>query len=373
MMWLRRSERNTVTRQKTILIIGSGSLAQNVALALSDMDTTISAVHLVARSYNKLETIAHVANCRAVLRGSITRCTPHQSGGHIEDSVAPLVERTAADVVLNCSSTHSPTEVTHRPSRWTDLVQQAGIALAFPFHAQFATRVAAAVNRAANESTLYVNAAFPDAVNPVIAALNLPIHCGVGNVATLAASLTSSIPNFTDAKRIRIVAHHYHLSTPECQDYEARAWIGDTALPDVSNRLKMLRDCDRRLLNPLTGYTAARLLRDLVFDGSTTTHVPAPLGLPGGYPVEINHGRIRLDLPTGVCESDVPAWQRHWGALDGVAVDCTGEAVFSDAVLESTNAYLCLPRRIAPTEIDSVVKELDRLRRQLRVMESASA
>lgn len=192
---------------RTVVVIGSGFLARAVVYSLADVLTEPVGVHLVARSLGPLSTMAHLATCRSTLLGNPVRFTAHPM-----DKVVA-----GAEVVLNCSSTHSSAEARVRPSAWTDLVKACGIALALPFHAEFA----ALMSRTAGDA-MFVNAPFPNAVNPVLAALGLPIHCGAGNIATLAASVGGEI---------RMLAHHYHLSKP-ARD-EARVWIGADEVTDV--------------------------------------------------------------------------------------------------------------------------------------------
>ncbi|MFF1870132.1 hypothetical protein [Kitasatospora herbaricolor] len=351
---------------RTVVVIGSGSLAQHVVNSLADTVTGPAAVHLVARSAGTLATMAHMASCRAALLGAAVRFTPHpMDPARPGDSVAALVDEVGADLVLSCSSTHSSAEVRERPSRWTDLVRAGGIALALPFHVRFAALMSDAVARGGG--ALFLNASFPDAVNPVLAALGGPIHCGVGNIATVAASLTGT---GEPGERLRVLAHHHHLSAPERPTDEARVWTGAEQLKDVRERMTALRSCDRRMLNALTGHTAALLVRDLLGDRPFHTHVPGPLGLPGGYPVRVDRGRIELDLPPGVTEATAVAWQAAWGARDGVAVDRQGRAEFSDRTIRSALPYAELPRFVAPAEFAELAAELELVRQRLREAES---
>lgn len=120
------------------------------------------------------------------------------------------------------------------------------------------------------------------------------------------------------------------------------------------------------MLNDFTGHTASLLIRDLLREGPMRTHVPGPLGLPGGYPVLLEQGRIELDLPEGVSEADAVAWQTAWGARDGVAVDRQGRAEFSDHVIETAEPYVKLPRTMEPAETIAFAEELDLVRKRLR-------
>ncbi|MFF1954709.1 hypothetical protein, partial [Kitasatospora herbaricolor] len=111
-------------------------------------------------------------------------------------------------------------------------------------------------------------------------------------------------------------------------------------------------------------------VRDLLGDRPFHTHVPGPLGLPGGYPVRVDRGRIELDLPPGVTEATAVAWQAAWGARDGVAVDRQGRAEFSDRTIRSALPYAELPRFVAPAEFAELAAELELVRQRLREAES---
>jgi hypothetical protein len=347
----------------TAVVVGSGALAQSVLFALCDIDPGPTAGHLIARSTDRLSTIAHVANRRAALLGSAVRFTPHPLDPERPgESVAALVGATGADLVLNCASTHGPSEVVERPSGWTALVRSAGIGLVFPFHAAFVAQLAQAVSASGGRDTLFLNAALPDAVNPVLAALGLPVHCGVGNIATIAASLDG-----IETGRLRVLAHHHQLSTPADPRQEARVWLDGVELTDVGERLAAMRACDRRMLHVLTGHTAALLVRDLLHRRPVSAHVPGPLGLPGGYPVRIDEQRrIVLDLPAGVGEAEAVELQLGWGRQDGVAVGRDGSAEFSDRVRAAVEPYVSMPNDMTPRQIIDFAGELEKVRSELR-------
>lgn len=359
---------------KTVAVIGSGSLAQSVVNSFADIEAGPISVHLIARSTERVSTMAHVATCRAALLGSSMSVTPHRMNpDRPGDSVAALVDTVRPHVALNCSSTHSSAEAADHPSAWTDVVRACGIAVALPLHVQFAALMSEAVMRSGKSDTKFINAAYPDAVNPVLAALGLPVFCGVGNIATLAATLTAAAVGSGDMERPRILAHHYHLAQPEHRQDEARIWMGADEVTDARDRLAPLRSCDRRIRNYLTGHTAALLIRDLLSDAPFRTHVPGPLGLPGGFPVRVEQGHIALDLPDGLNEAQAVAQQVQWGGKNGVAVDGQGRAQFSDHLREVVGPYLKIPRSMEPAEINLLAVELDTVRQRLRRQESSRA
>jgi hypothetical protein len=46
--------------------------------------------------------------------------------------------------------------------------------------------------------------------------------------------------------------------------------------------------------------------------------IPGPFGLPGGYPVCIEHGKLTLDLPSSHSQADAVAFQRIAAREDGI-------------------------------------------------------
>ncbi|WP_194905261.1 potassium transporter TrkA [Catenulispora rubra] len=232
------------------------------------------------------------------------------------------------DGVFLCASRQSPWERTTDPSPWTEFVQHAGYGVTVPLQAQFALAVGRAVDRlgARGESggrgraPWFVNACLPDIVNPLITALDVPVLCGIGNVAILAAFLQAAT-GAPDQKELKLLAHHYHLHAPHDPAEEALAWQGETALPEVGALLAAGRRVERRELNQVTGLGAATLITDLLTGAERATHLPGPAGLPGGYPVLVRDGEVSLRLPAELDREAAIAANRRASALDGAVLD----------------------------------------------------
>lgn len=83
-----------------------------------------------------------------------------------------------------------------------------------------------------------VNASYPDAVNPVLKALNLNVLCGVGNVGILAAVWEE---HATAGGPVSILAHHSDLSQIAHSDVptngRVRAWVRDTEVSRIDAAL----------------------------------------------------------------------------------------------------------------------------------------
>ncbi|MGH3760566.1 hypothetical protein [Actinophytocola sp.] len=277
------------------------------------------------------------------------------------DDVRRGLAELAPAVVLNCVSHHSPWE---RPSEWMKLVRRAGFAITLPLQAQPAMTVA----RAAAEldpAPLVVNACFPDLVNPLLAALGLPVLCGAGNVAVLAASVRAAL-DLEPLRDLRMLAHHVHLHAPAGPDDEARVWLDGKAVDDVTALLARQRATPRSELNHVTGYTTALLVQHLLTGGDLRANLPGPLGLPGGYPVLLRDGALELDLPDGLDEGAAVAWNQRAALADGGRID--GDRVeFAPRAAQALEPHLPdLAAGFPVAEVTSVLDRIVELRDRLR-------
>jgi hypothetical protein len=331
---------------RQIVLVGSGHLARAVGHSLAALATASPSVGvtILARDGAAAGELALACAARAAVSGSPISF----AAGPLAETDAVL-ERLRPAVLLCCVSEQSPYERVLAPSAWTALVAEGGFGITLPFQAAIAADLARAVSRSSPQ-TLFVNGAFPDAVNPLLAALGLPVLCGIGNVSTLNACLGAGQP-----KRLRVLGHHVHLGQAA---EEARAWEDDQELADVTERLAGYRGLPRVELNGIAGHAAARLVLDLAAGRAVRTSVPGPLGLPGGYPVTITGGVVELDLPPGLTRTDAVAWNVRAGEADGVSV--------VDGYVRYTPTAAKVRPDWAVTELDQVRHELAEIRQQLR-------
>lgn len=343
----------------SVVVLGNGSLARSIcySLALSDIPMVVT---VVARDARKSAEIAYVANARAALSG--TRVELRAVGADLSDLAALTAVLRAAgpSVVLLVASLQSPWERFTAPSGWTALLDRAGFGLTAPLHARLA-RIAAAA--AADTSARFLNGAYPDAVNPMLAGLGLAPFAGIGNAALISASLRSALAPPAGAC-LRVLAHHVHLHIPNSPANEARAWLDDTPVIEITDGLVAQRTAARPELNVVTGHSTAKLIADLVAGIEVRASLPGPLGLPGGYPVRIGNS-LRLDLPAGLNQADAVAWNHEMAILDGVDVDGT-TVRFAERVTVALEPYLSTLDVFGIEELDEVTNALLRLRDTLR-------
>jgi hypothetical protein len=290
--------------------------------------------------------------------------------------VRGLLDGLRPDLVLLAASLQSPWERDGAPSAWTDALAAAGFGLSLPLQARFAMTVADAARQT---GSVFLNACFPDAVNPVLHALDLPVCCGIGNAATVAASLGAALADRADGAQLRVLAHHVHFhapADPADPASEAMAWLDDEPVSGVGHLLSALRASDRGLLNQVNGLTAARVAGALITGEEYRTSVPGPDGRPGGYPVRIADHGLALDLPSGLGPDEAVAHNQRWAVADGVVVE--GRTVrFVGAAADLIEVHApSLPVSFELTDPDVVqamCDELIALRDKLRITRSALA
>lgn len=305
-----------------LLVLGSGSLARALCLSLATIATQDIHVTVLARDGAAAEELAYLGNVRAGLAQRPVRLTGQAASLTDRHALEHAVGRAA--IAVQCASWYSPWSA---PPALKALVAQAGFGATLPLQARLAIETAQAIQRT-QSGTLFVNACYPDAVNPQLARLGLPILCGIGNVATLAAGLSFQLGA---AGRLKMLAHHEHLHAPAHPEDEALAWVDDVAVAEVGKLLAAQRRADRRRLNHITGLAGAQLVAALVTGEQMATHVPGPHGRPGGYPVRVHAGTISLDLPSGLDEAAATAWNERAGAREGVHLDDDLEDVVAKA------------------------------------------
>jgi hypothetical protein len=267
---------------------------------------------------------------------------------------------------LNCASLHSPREEALAPSAWTSLVHRVGFGLTLPLQAVPAVTIGRTLAEAGSDA-VFINACYPDLVNPVLRALDLPIFCGVGNANLVAAALQQAL-RLPDQRGLRLLAHHRHLYDQDDPRWDVRGWLGDRPILDVGELLGPLRSIDRTHRNPISGRAAAELIEHVLADRMLLTSVPGPLGLPGGYPARISGRRLALDLPPQVAANSAVDWNRQQCLRDGVDVQENGDIRFAPRIAGELDRILPeLAGGFHASRIVEVSEQVVELRRRWRM------
>ncbi len=347
----------------TILIIGSGSLTRAISYSLALLPSRPHRVIVCARSRDKLNEIIYVSRAKAASAHSPAKFETVEFDPESGDACR-LLSSLQPDIIINCASYYSPWEWIHQPSLWTQLLRGAGFGFTLPLQAAFAIKFAKAV-AAHSRPVLFINGCYPDAVNPLLRALGLPVFCGIGNIALVAASLRSSL-GLMSGQRLQVMAHHLHLYTPKPGVDEAQVWVDGKHCENVTGLLVNQRTSNGLEVNKVIGCTAAVLLRDILDGSGKETHVPGPFGLPGGYPVRVVGARMELNLPANLSECEAIAWNERIAVADGVRILSNGNVEFGEETKLALRQYIPqISEGFHASEIDKVIQSLLQLRQRL--------
>jgi hypothetical protein len=270
------------------------------------------------------------------------------------------------DVIVQCASLLSPWLLPKRSDPRALALATAG------FAAQLPAQLPAvhAVMRAARETGCtapVVNASYPDVTHPILQRLGLAPTIGLGNATMIWLRVRAALRDSLLAEQsVRVFAHHAHVlgcmrSTPPPFAHPPLIFVGDDA-----ERRDDLAYAGPPLvagaeLNALTAAAADPLLKGLLTDIPVRLSAPAPLGLPGGYPIELSRTILKLDLPSGVSRDEAIAYQSACARYDGIErIESDGTVVFTDA---TSNALKPIDPRLAePLEPHAALARFEFLR-----------
>jgi hypothetical protein len=320
-------------RQVEIAITGSGSFATEVLHALARQTTDVLDVALVARDLDRLSQLARSAAEIAASVGGRLRVVPVILDWSDDALISRTVRELRPRVIVHTASLQSPWTLSGS-DRWSTLIKTVGFGFTLPLQAALAMKIARAI---ADESpaTSLVNACYPDAVNPVLAANGLPVTGGLGNVAILAAVLWDGLePSMKEGKQLRMIGHHAHFGAfNEGREVEpaVKAWLDEVPIHDVAEQWFRNTRLPRNL-NDVAGSAAVPMLFALSDRGpSWKGHSPGPLGLLGGYPVIARAGEIEIDLPAEISLEEAKALNLKAGLADGIALNDNGDVELPDS------------------------------------------
>lgn len=319
-----------------VVVTGTGALAAATLYALMGAHDRPLRVGVLSRDTARLQWLVRSVQARALCLGVDLRLEAIQADWQDHDSLCRALEHCRPRLIVHTASLQSPWALEQR-NAWSELVSAIGYGMTLPLHLVLARRLGRAILSAA-PAALFINACYPDALNPMLRAAAIPVVCGTGNVAILAAMMAA---DRASGGKLQMIAHHAHVTAAISGtdrslqflrawrddvpiDTEARAWVRGAKLPG-----------DERL-NIVTCAVTARVAMSLLgLREPWCTNLPGPLGLPGGYPVHVRNGQLALNLPRDLTLSEAVRYNHAASYADGVTVDEQGIASLTDAAASS--------------------------------------
>ncbi|WP_327404487.1 hypothetical protein OG194_33420 [Streptomyces sp. NBC_01288] len=366
------------TRPPRILVVGSGDLAARV-LSLLAHSSTPRVVGVLGRRADAVQRLSNLVRQTAIQHGGRVDVSAFHADLSDEARTATALGSFAPDIIFNAASIQSWHVVTGLSERRRQAIAKAHFGPWLPMHLAPVLKLMRAV-RACGSDALVINAAYPDAVHPVLATANLSPHAGIGNVANptaglrlvAAAAIGCSVHDLT----VRFIAHHYtsHRIGRSGNSGGAPCALrffldGEDVTRAAGDPENLFAELARHHGRPsgMTGQTmtsasAMSILQPLLDGTSRLAHSPGVDGRVGGYPVRVANRAIHVDLPHDIDLATAQEINTQAQVFDGIErIDSDGTVTFTDTavdVMRSELQYHC--KRMPLTDVDECASELRR-------------
>lgn len=306
-----------------------------------------------------------------------------------EAKVVELLVKEKPNIVVNYAIPFT-WDAARRLSNY-DKISRAGLGAFAPMQV-LAPKIIAQALATSEIDAKFIVGNLPDITIPIIYGLKkhfdlrLPI-AGAGNVGLIEAAIKHQIS--IDRKisvnelSVFLVAHHIHWVAPREPGYRNDAPFllkvthkGNDITIELGNQRELMNRAIVNCYEPgadfssTTALLATKLVLFLLDDEGRrqSMHVPAPNGLPGGYPVIVKDGEINLDLPSEWKQSEAEdlmkqALQRD--GIDQIAEDGSIHFNAESIAILKNEVGIILPEIVRPSELETVAKE------QIRIAQNA--
>jgi hypothetical protein len=356
----------------TVMLIGLGGLG-SVVLELLAREESVGRIIVCDSNMARCTARCNLARLGAIAQGYQPSIQFFRLDLNQHDAVAETVRCEAPDIILSTASMQTWWLPDLLPAEQAAALKRARFGVWLPVHLTLTLKLMQAL-RDADYRGVTLTAPFPDVVNCILGKLRLAPTCGVGNLDEIvpklrllaAERLGAPLP----AVRVILVAHHaleaavFGEPRNEIPPYFLRVYLDEKDVTEAVGAEELLLSPYPLPSGPawcfLTAGSTVRLIRALLSDNETSLHAPAPLGLPGGYPVLVHRGSVRPAPIEGLTLAEAIAVNERSHRFDGIErIEPDGSAVFCPQdveVLRGTLGYHC--DRLPPSEAEGQAKEL---------------
>lgn len=332
-----------------ILFFGAGDVALRMAQGLLQSD---NALHQSARIDRIVFAEKYPEKAKDAVE-MLAACTGRRIKLHGMDGTDPrlvtdLLRSTSPDLIIQAASMIGPWQIFGIDHPVAHALSTGGIALQAPTQLPVLLNVMRCI-RELDLKAPVANISMPDIAHAVLDKIGLTPDIGLGNVSILhlraRATLRKKLdyPPSEQEPPLRLIAHHHHVygsmhaNPPDDSTLAARIYVGDTFERDDSLAYAGHPFPTGPVYNVVTAASAIPVMHALLPEGRDLQFsAPAPLGLPGGYPVRIQNRKVTLDLPQGVALDEAVTFNQSISALDGLAaVDDDGTIHFTGKAQDS--------------------------------------
>jgi hypothetical protein len=314
-----------------IMVLGLGDLGSRILRSLGESRGPghLIGVGRALAGRELLDLIAAAGNTRA----TFVPCDLGDSGALIQ-----VLGQHRPDLVVQSACLLSPWWTFETPGPAARLLEQAGFGAQLPLQLSVLMSVMTACREVGLRAPI-VNASYPDVTHAVLAPLGLGPTIGIGNVGIIAGLIraASGVQASGGSDPFRLLAHHAHVwpalrgQWGETLAGRPRLWVGEPAVPQAEIPLPTAPLPLDRSINYLSAASALDIIAALLDSSPRRLHAPGPLGLPGGYPLQVGDGRVELDLPPQLTSQEAAAWLGACAGQEGIErIDASGTVHFTE-------------------------------------------
>lgn len=350
-----------------ILVTGTGSFAARIVFDIAATAKRPVRVRIAGRNRARLEWLTTASNARAKIFSTPAWFDSAEADLLSVDAAAQLLAGAQPRLIVQAASVQTSSVIAQTGNAWTRLVAEGGLSATAIFQAVISRNVGKAI-KATGQNAALINCSFPDVVNGMLVAMGHPILCGTGNVAILSSVFAGSgvVPDGADLK---VLSHYQNLMSfrrapSERGGETARVWIDNREVADVFALFAGVKLTPEPVID-ISGASGVPLMLAYVSGKQWRGHVPGPNGLPGGYPVVLEAGELKLDLPSDLGRDAAVAWNEAFERRNGLIVE-DGKAIYTGRLEECIRAHdRTLADGFELSEFEPVLKEMSLLRDKL--------
>jgi len=371
---------------KTVLIFGLGAVGE-VALQILSRSDGIDRIVASSRNESLGAFKTRVAALGAAYQEHDNRLDFCPNDLNDVDATARLLEDIKPDAVLLVASLRSPNALSSipLPSETRSSLLAAGFGYQLPWHLLLPYRFMQALGKSGIDARV-INGSFPDVTGSALwKHFGRGPDVGMGNIDLTAVQIIRHVSQaegvgLEDIK-LSLVSSHAYLVHGLRNDVPclARIEVGDRDVTDKYSIKEILRGLSLReasladrqaaqsYFNFVTASSAAKNIMAIVAGSNLYTHVPAPNGLVGGYPVRLSANGAQICLPEDWSLEKAVEINEAAERFDGIEkVKDDGTIVYTDETYSIMKdlGYDC--KELALDELVSRGRQLDALIEKLQ-------
>jgi len=356
-------------KQPQILIVGLGNIGGHV-LDMLARTTGIGKIIVAGRNKDYLHRRANLSMFVASQFGYYPEVKNVICDLSNIEQTAETLFKLKPDLIFNATTVQPHRVLTLLPKKVFQELDQAQLGPWLPMHLSLMYKLMQAIKQT-HLNVRVINAAFPDAVNPILKQVGLAPTIGIGHVANIIPALRKSISFWLGVPitqvEVFLIAQRYvtssiprfgHPGEVPCYLRTRVNGIDMTDQLDLHKVYDALPTQFKRVGgtegNLLTAASAAKVIIAMANNTGESMHAPGPNGLPGGYPVKVDSKGGSILLPEPLTLQQAIHINEEGQRVDGIEkIDLDGTVHFSThnmAIMKRILGYECKTMKVEESE-----------------------